>query len=171
MTEIEVKILDIDRSVVESKLIALGAKKVSDGELHALFFNFPMNPMPEKVRLRTDGKKTVMTLKEKIPDPKMNVRKENEVEVSDIGTMADILKLLGLSLVKETKKYRTVYRLDDTEFVFDRYLGKVSYIPEFLEIEGPDQETIYGYAAELGFSPDDCKPWSMRDLKQHYSSL
>ena len=40
MTEIEVKILEIDQALIEQKLISLGATKTFDGVMRAVFFYF-----------------------------------------------------------------------------------------------------------------------------------
>lgn len=40
MEEIEVKILEVNRTKIERTLAGLGAKKVFDGNLETLFFDF-----------------------------------------------------------------------------------------------------------------------------------
>ena len=51
-----------------------------------------------------------------------------------------------MSKIREKKKHRVSYALDGMEFDFDIYEG----IPEFLEIEGPDGDTIQQWVVKLG---------------------
>lgn len=46
---------------------------------------------------------------------------------------------------REKKKHRVSYALDGMEFDFDVYEN----IPEFLEIEGPDGDTIQAWVEKL----------------------
>ena len=71
MNEVEVKILNINRKEIEKKLVALGAKKVFDDKVSALFFDSDEKEVRhnnKQLRLRTEGKKAVLTIKRKIPD-------------------------------------------------------------------------------------------------------
>lgn len=88
------------------------------------------------VRLRQD-QRARLTYKEP-PQPggdeDIPSRFEAEVEVSDFDTMALILQKLGYSPAMTYEKFRTTYRLHDTEVVLD----EMPY-GSFVEIEGvPD---------------------------------
>jgi len=171
MNEVEVKILNIDRKKIEAKLISLGAKKVFDDKVSALFFKSKTDK-PHKhlqLRLRTEGTKAVLTLKTRIPDKELKIRDEHEVEVSDFNEMQIILEGLGYIIYKKTRKHRTSYALDDAHFEFDKYLDEFDFIPEFLEIEATTPKTIHKYADLLGIKKEDCKPWSLKDILKNKS--
>lgn len=171
MKEIEAKILNIDRKQIENKLLSLGAKKVFDGEVHALFFDFDNNGLKKKkriIRLRKEGNKAVLTTKEGISKEGAKISEEHEVEVSDFETAKKMLETLGLSAWLDMTKRRTTYSLDGVHFEIDNYTGEYDHIPEFLEIEAKDKKTIYKYAKILGFSQDDCKPWTAKDLMKYF---
>lgn len=63
-TEYEVRVLEIDKEKLITRLENLGAKKVADFEYKRRVYNF--NPPTDKkwIRLRTDGRKTTLTIKE-----------------------------------------------------------------------------------------------------------
>jgi predicted adenylyl cyclase CyaB len=172
MRETEVKILDINRAHVEARLAALGAVRVFDGMLRAELFDSEDRHLGRSgslLRLRSEGDRIVLTHKGPVADSQAKVRDETEVTVSDFDNCRDILAKLGLAPLLETRKHRTTYNLQGAQVVIDKYEGVHGYIPEFLEIEAPDLETIYDLARKLGFGPDDCKPWNFRTLARHYS--
>jgi adenylate cyclase, class 2 len=172
MREIEVKILEIDTADVTAKLIALGARKTFDGEIHALYYDTPDSAIRGKettLRLRKEGGRAVLAVKRDISDERAKVREELEVEVSDFATMKTMFEALGLRVWLEMRKHRISFELSGLHFDFDRYDGEYAYIPEFLEIEGSSLGVIHEYAALLGFSAGDCRPWDAVDIARHYA--
>ena len=172
MRETEIKILEIDREKVERKLRALGARKVFDDEIHALYYDDSSGSVRKRkgaLRLRREGEKAVLTYKGHVGDRGAKIRDEREVRVSDFDATRSILESLGFSVWLEMKKHRTSYRLRGGHFELDKYSGMYGYIPEFLEIEGPDVETVRSFARLLGFAAKDCKPWDSYRLAQYYS--
>jgi adenylate cyclase class 2 len=172
MQEAEIKILGIDRGKVEATLLSLGAKKAFDDEIHALYYDDNAGSVGNRkgtLRLRREGKKAVLTYKSHIGDRGAKVREEMEVSVSNFDTARSILESLGFSAWLEMRKHRTSYTLGGAHFEFDKYRGEHGYIPEFLEIEGPDVKTVHDFAKLLGFSKKDCKPWDAVRLAKYYA--
>ena len=172
MQEIEVKILEINRSTVEAALVKMGAEKVFDGEMETFFYDFKDHSIVKAknvLRLRRENMKVVLTFKKVAGTQEAKIAQEYSVEVSDLGVMQKILEALGVVLMESMKKHRTSYELDGTYFDIDRYHGKYSYVPEFLEIEAESAQEIWRYAEVLGFKNDDCLPWSTKDLISYYS--
>jgi len=173
MYETEIKILEIDRKKLEKKLSSLGAKKIFDDEIHALYYDNAdcfIRRQRGTFRLRREGRISVLTFKAHIDNSAAKVREETEVTVLDFDAMRSILKSVGFSPWLEMKKHRTTYELPGFHFEFDRYTGEFGFIPEFLEIEGPDVEAIYESAAALGFSKEDCRPWDALQVAEYYSA-
>ena len=169
--EIEVKILEIDRTVIERRLIELGAKKIFDGNIHALYYDLPGKRLSTSgltLRLRMEGPKAVLTLKTDVSNAAAKEREELETEVGDFMVMQRVLKTLGFSAWLEMKKHRTSYELHDAHVEIDQYQDDFSYIPEFLEIEGRDMKSIRFIAEALGYGKDECKPWDAVQLAAHY---
>ena len=66
MTEIEVKVLEIDSVALKQKLTAIGAKQTFAGELRAMFYDFPEETITQKndvLRLRKEGNQIMLTYK------------------------------------------------------------------------------------------------------------
>ncbi len=172
MEEIEVKILEINPSQIQKKLVALGAKKIADHILEAVFYDFPDRSLRERhdvVRLRTEDKTAILAFKKFRPSTDVKVREEYEVQVSNSRETEKILQGIGLVPYKYTKKRRVSYVVDKAHFEIDTYLGEHTCIPAFLEIEAPSVKTIEKYAKMLGFSKKDLKPWSFEQLRKHYN--
>lgn len=172
MNEIEVKIIDIDRNEVEKKLIALGAKKSSEREVKTLFFDFNDYSLKKDnslIRLRNEEGVCTLTFKKLIDSSKAKVADEYDIIVSDMTNAKHILKSIGLFMYTKTRKFRISYKLDEVKFEIDNYLDEYDYIPEFLEIEANSIDILHKYAKLLGFTVEECKPWSTLDLINYYS--
>lgn len=173
MKELEVKILEVDRDRIEEILANLRAKRVFDGEIETLLFDFKDGKIAKAkdvLRLRKEKNEIELTYKTVLSDQGVKVAEECTVEVSDLERMKKILECLGLSVVECMQKHRVSYSLHDLHFDIDRYTGDYGHIPEFLEIEAKSIDLIHKYADLLGFKAKDCLPWSTNELLRHYSS-
>ncbi|MFN0203700.1 MAG: class IV adenylate cyclase [Bacteroidia bacterium] len=171
MQEIEVKILDIEEDTLIQRLQTLGAKKHFDGEMVAMFYDFPAQQLQHKkgvLRLRKEGDEVALTLKTYISSAGAKIMEEQEVKVSDLATMQNILTGLGMEITRKTRKYRVEYLLNQTKIVFDKYEEDLAFIPLFIEVEAPDLVQLYETVLQLGYKIEDCKSWNTFDLIQHY---
>lgn len=153
MREVEAKFLEINRKELEKKLKSLGAKKVFNTIIENYLYDFPNNQLSKKdhiLRLRSINNKKELTFKKaQQKRAKVKIREELNLKISDIKLAQKILKLLGLKEIIKGKKRRIRYKTKDAQFEFDKYLGKYSYVPEFLEIEATEK-TIEKYRKLLG---------------------
>lgn len=167
MEEIEVKILDVDVKATIGKLEKLGAKKVHEANQKFILYDYPDNRLKQEgkvLRLRENGKKIEMTLKERVSKDKSKIMIEHETNISDMETAKKILSSLGIVEIWKGEKHRISYKIDNVEFEFDTIPG----IPTYLEIEAPDEKTLFEYVKKLGFDESDAKPWTYKDVLQHY---
>ena len=72
------------------------------------------------------------------------LRKELEFTVSDFDTARALFEALGYQVYTMYEKYRTTYQLGNVEVVLDEMPTG-----DFLEIEGPDSESIRRVADQL----------------------
>lgn len=173
MREIEVKILEINKNELERKLLSMGAKKVFDDIIEAHFFDFKDKSIKKargSFRLRKYGSEAVITFKKFVPAKNVKARDEFEVRVSDFDTAKRILDCLGLKEWGYVKKKRVSYALPSAHFEFDKYIGRLSFVPYFLEIEAKNSEILYHYAKLLGFEKRDCRPWNTSQIIDYYKN-
>ena len=112
MEEIEVKILNVDRSKCEEILLGLGAVKKFEGELQAFSFdniNKSVDNNRQLLRLRKEGDNQVLCLKEFISQDKVKQMVEIEVDVSDFDKTMLILNKLGFEVKRQSKKSLCFY--------------------------------------------------------------
>ena len=136
-TEYEVRILDINKDEIIKKLENLGAQKVSEFNYKRRVYNFNPPTDHKWVRLRTDGKKTTLTIK-KIEDFTIDGTKEMEIEVSDFEETNRMLEELGYISHTYQENQRIRYMLDEVELDIDTW----PYIPTYLEIEGKNENSV-----------------------------
>ena len=129
-TEYEARILDIDKDILQKRLTELGAEKIADYDYKRRVYNF--NPVTDKkwIRLRTNGTKTTLTIKE-VVDYAIDGTKEMEIEVSDFEETDKILNELGYVSHTYQENKRTRYVLNGIEIDIDSW----PYIPTYVEIE------------------------------------
>ncbi|MFH0961868.1 MAG: class IV adenylate cyclase [archaeon] len=168
MVETEVKILGINERAVESRLKALGARKIFDGRIDGLALDFPDGVLWKSgalLRLRKRGKNSELTFKRVVSGKRTKRAVEIETDVSDFARAKRIFEALGLVEKWRISKHRTSYKLGKAEIEIDKLPG----IPAYLEIEAESFGEIRRIAERLGFGAGELKPWSMRDVIAHYS--
>ena len=100
------------------------------------------------LRLRDNGGTTVLTYKsDKNSSTALADREEIETIVEDFERTRLILERLGYEVCFIYEKYRAVYSLGRTGIFVDH-----TPIGDFIEIEGPDEETIRMTAEKIGLS-------------------
>lgn len=148
--ENELTILDIDKNEFVAKLKSLGAEMITDERLQKRYV-YDFNPINRNkwIRLRTNGEKTTLTIKEIQENSKMNAR-EMEIVVSDFETTNEMLEELGYTHRNYQENLRQVFMLDGVEISVDSW----PLIPPYAELEGKDLESINKVMQKLGVSQD-----------------
>lgn len=142
--EREVRILEINIEEVENKLKKLGARKI--GEYFQKRYTYDFNPKKENkwLRLRTNGEKNTLTIKEIISNT-IDGTTELEIEVSDFDKTNIILEELGFYHRNYQENKRVFYKYNDVEISIDSW----PLIPDYVEIEGKSNEDIYDIVEKL----------------------
>ncbi len=145
--EYEAKFLAVDVADLQDKLVALGAVQAFPRTLLTRkIFESDALDGSQWVRLRNEGTRTTLTLKQVTDATSIHGTTEIETEVSDLHAMAEILSSLGLREVRYQENFREEWQLGDVAFDFDTWPD----LPTFLEIEGPDEASVRQAAARLG---------------------
>lgn len=174
MLEKEIKILEIDVVWVKNKLIELWAVKTFEGFIHDIYYDFPdsddnkLEANKRMFRIRKRGEEHIYTIKRKRNKIKkkeqVQAKDEHETKITDIESFSKVLEKYGMSKIREKKKFRISYRLEGVEFDIDNYEG----IPDFLEIEWPDGDTIQEWVEKLWLSNYKQLLWGSRKLFKYY---
>lgn len=173
MEEFEIKFLEVDVPELEKKLIKIGARKVAEYDYSRILFDYPdfrMNKKHSFLKLRTDGKETTLSYKERlgvksddgsIPDGGM---KEIEVTVDNYEKSLELLKSLGLIIKNDMKNKRIRYQKGEVVFDIDLW----PHIPPYVEIESNSLEKARDAALLLGFDLKDELICSPKEIYQKY---
>ncbi len=146
INEHEIRVLEINTESILKKLEKLGATKIFDSIQKRLVYDFnPINPN-KWIRLRNNGKKTTLAVKEILDNSKVAGTRESEVEVSDFNEMKNILQELGYTPRNYQENKRIQYMLNNTEICIDSW----PLIPTYMEIEGENENDIYDSLKKLG---------------------
>lgn len=136
--EIEIKILEINEEEFIDKILSLGA--VESGSFFQRRYVYDFNPVdPNKwIRLRTNGDKTTLTIKEIKDKNAIDGVNELEVVVGDFDKTNMILNLLGYNARNYQENYRKIYLYKNLEISIDSW----PLIPTYVEIEGKNAEDV-----------------------------
>ena len=147
--EYEVRVLEINVDEIKSKLESLGAILQEDVTQKRYVYDF--NPVdPNKwIRLRTNGTKTTLTIKQ-IESSNIDGTKEMEIVVEDFDTTNEILNELGYKARNAQENKRIKYDLNGVEVDIDSW----PMIPTYLEVEGSSEEEVYKTLELLGIDKD-----------------
>ena len=159
-TEIEVRILNIDKEDLISKLEKNNADFIGDWLQIRYVYDFnPVDPH-RWIRLRTNGDKTTLTIKNLVSS-RVDGTQELEIEVDDFDRTNLILKELGYEAKGYQENRRIQYTYNGVEIDIDYW----PLIPTYIEIEGPSEEAVYKTVEALGFRKDNC---TSRDVEGVY---
>ena len=159
--EYEAKFLAVDAAGLQAKLIALGALQAFPRTLitRKIFENDSLDG-GAWIRLRDEGTRSTLTLKQVTDTTTIDGTKEIETEVSDLHAMADILRRVGLTEVRYQENYREEWRLGEVSFDFDTW----PELPTFLEIEGPDEASVRQAATLLDLDYSEARFGSVDEI-------
>jgi adenylate cyclase class 2 len=143
--EYEVRVLEINKEEIQDRLKKLNAVLKEDVLQKRYVYDFkPVNPS-KWIRLRTNGSKTTLTIKN-VESSNIDGTREVEIEVSDFDTTNEILGELGYSPRGIQENKRIKYDLNGVEVDIDTW----PKIPTYLEIEGTSEEEVYNTLKLLG---------------------
>lgn len=162
-TEYEIRILEINHDEIIKKLEKLKAVKKFEALQRRYVYDFKPVKESSWIRLRSNGKETTLTIKN-IEAKTVDGTKELEIVVDDFDNTNLILERLGYKNRGYQENKRTQYILDGVEIDLDRW----PLIPEYMEIEGKDEEAVYETLDKLGISKDKIVTLDVLSIYKHY---
>jgi adenylate cyclase, class 2 len=172
MKEIEIKVLKIDKTSIIKELLSLGAKKVFEGDMEALYLDFPDQRLKKNgslLRLRLEGDTNIIAFKSRRKSSFAKSAIELEIETDDYAKTIEILKGIGLEIQGDVyRKKRTSFALGKVHFEFDEPDYKGIPIPCYLEIEAHHEKDLKKYLALLKIPESDAKDWTGKQVLEYY---
>jgi adenylate cyclase class 2 len=175
MSEIEVKILNIDVLKLRNKLINLNAKLVKKEKQFNYIYDFEGDTLKKNhkgyCRIRKsesliDGSvKYFLTLKKMISQEKYKEMIEEETEVYNFEAMQNILKELGLYVRHANTKMRESYELDGILYEIDEW-DKDFFPAPYLEVEAESEEKLLQGINLIGYTIKDTTSKTIDELRK-----
>ncbi len=169
-TEIEAKFLEINVNLVRKKIKSLNAKLIHPERLMVRkVFDYPDERL-EKVggwiRVRNECDKITMSYKQ-LNNRTLHGTKEITLTVDDFDKAYAFLLLIGLKqkAYQETKREKWV--LDNCEITIDTW----PWIPTFVEIEGPNEESVKDVVKKSGLDWSKAMFGSVETAYQNYFNV
>ena len=131
-TEIEERILEVNKDEVIKKLESLGAVKAGEWFQKRYTYDFTPKRENEWLRLRTNGEETTLTYKN-VESREIDGTKELEIKVDEFEETNNMLEILGYIHKDYQENKRIRYYLNDVEIDIDTW----PMIPTYVELEGP----------------------------------
>lgn len=146
--EFEARFCDVDPAAVRQALQAAGAGLHMARTLmrRVVFENDHMVGRRGWLRLRDEGARITLTYKEAVSDGAIDALHEAEIVVGDFDATRTLLLATGFRAVRYQENYREEWRIDQVRYDLDTWPD----LPTFLEIEGPDAESVRRAADALG---------------------
>lgn len=142
--EYEVRVLEIDKEKLISKLKSLGAEFKGEFNQKRYVYNTIPKQDGKWLRLRTNGEYTTLTFKS-VEKATIDGTKEIEVKVEDFYKTHELLEAAGIKSKGYQENNRVQYILDGVEIDIDSW----PLIPTYVEIEGKDEESVNNIISKL----------------------
>lgn len=162
-TEYEVRVLNIDKDEIIKKLEGLHATFEWDNIQRRYVYDFIPKQDKKWIRLRTNGDKTTLTIKN-IVSSTIDGTHELEIVVDSFDRCNLILKELGYTDKGYQENRRIQYLLNGVDIDIDSW----SMIPTYLEIEGPSEDAVYNALSALGIIRDKCTTKNVEEIYLDY---
>lgn len=159
--EYEATFLNVDVEALQAKLTELGATRTLPRTLltRKIFENDALDN-GQWIRLRNEGARSTLTLKQVTDATSIEGTKETETEVGDLHAMAGILRQIGLREVRYQENFREEWRWGEVAFDFDTWPD----LPTFVEVEGPDEASVRQAAAALDLNYGEARFGSVDEI-------
>jgi adenylate cyclase class 2 len=166
-TEIEAKLKVESHKQIAARLAKLGAEFLEEQVQTDSYFDdagraFTKTDRCLRLRRQTTGKgeKTFLTYKGPREKDEFKKRQEIEIEVKDTDSVEKLLLALAYEKKLAFEKERRIWRLGQCVVALD----KLPLLGSFVEVEGPDDETIANAQKDLRLS-------DLPHIKESYASL
>ena len=158
-SEYEVRLLNIDKDKFIKTIEECGAKYINDYEQKRYIYDFNSVDENRWIRLRTDGIKATLAIKE-CKDDSIGGTEEIEIEVSDMEKTNNILEKLGYYTRSVQENRRTRYILDDVEIDIDTW----PHLNTYVEFESNNEENIKEVLNKLNIDIKDTTTMNVQDI-------
>lgn len=168
--EIEAKFIGIDKTHTRERLSALGFKLVKHETLmrrKAFHFKKDIESGRSRwARVRDEGDKITMCVKEIIEKNSINGVLDSEVEIDSFENGVFFLKAMGMHESAYQESYREIWEIFDepSQSVIEIMIDSWPHIKPYIEIEAISEDVVKRCAELLGFNMNDALYGSVSEV-------
>ncbi len=145
MQEYEAKFIGIDTNALRTKLLSLGFENTKpETMMKRKVFHIDGNSK-KWGRVRDEGDKITLTIKEIVKEDDINGVKEAEVIVNNFESAVHLLEMSGFYAVSYQETKREAWQKNNVEVVIDTWPG----LEPFIEVEAPSVEIVKQACVEI----------------------
>lgn len=134
--EHELKFLEVDPALLVQRIMELGGRQLRPRhKLRRRTFDIPGAPRGTFVRVRDEGDRVTLTLKQCQPNGDVH---ELEECVESFSVTATLLEQMGMRPATYEENYRETYELEQAVITIDTWPG----LSPFIEVEARDAERL-----------------------------
>lgn len=157
--EYELRLLDVNKEKFIKQIEEYGAKFINNYEQKRYVYDFDPVDKNRWIRLRTDGIKTTLAIKEH-KNNSIGGTEEIEIEVSNMEKTNLVLEKLGYYKRSVQENKRTRYVLDDVEIDIDTW----PHLNTYVEFESNNEENIKKVLKKLNINIEDTTTMNAQDI-------
>ena len=162
-TEIEARLLEINEKEFIEKIKSHGATFVGDWFMNRNVYDMIPADDNKWIRLRSDGEKTTLTVKE-VVNKGIEGTREHEITVGDFDETNEILNRLGFFARGTQTNRRIRYILDGVEIDIDFW----PMIPTYVEFESDSAKKIENLCNKLDIPFESLTTMSVPEVYAYY---
>jgi adenylate cyclase class 2 len=159
--ETELRLYDADAVTIRRALNATGSRSLGSLAFKRAVFDTIPYRKERWIRLRTDGNKTTLAVKERTGDASDS--EEYEITVDDFDNTLTILEKIGVSPRSVQENSREQYEIDVESGTVEVSIDRWPILEYVVEFEGATLTAIYDVAASLGISRERLTGESVED--------
>ena len=147
MIEKEIRVLEINKNKFVRQIMSMGAVPVDEDLLQRRYvYDIDPRDKTKWMRLRTNGKKTTLTVKQILDRHSIAGTEEHEIEIENFEVANTMLNKLGFKPRNYQENIRSIYKLGGVEISIDTW----PLIPTYAELEGESEAEIVALVQALG---------------------
>ncbi len=151
-SEIELKFCPVDKDEMRKKLSNVGFIMTSPEFLMQRVTLHNPNLPDRWARVRQEYGKITLTIKRVLKEA-IDGTEEEEVNVSSFEGAIDLMIAAGFRKTSYQENYRETWDKDGVEAAIDTWPG----LPPLVELEGPDESSVYNAVELLGLDRNEAK--------------
>lgn len=159
--EIELRFYPINKKIMRERLTRVGAiMHQPEIKMRRHLYDVENNSVNSWLRVRDEGERTTITLKENHNINRIDGIHELEMVVSDYNAACELFKRLSLKPLAYQESLRETWLLNGAMITLDTWPG----LEPLMEVEGETKEQVYNAIYQLNLDPTYARKGTIKTI-------